>query len=139
MSGSKSNSTSIVSSVPGWMGYELPIVGNPYSLTKKVYYNAAKPIGQKVMPIAKPIVGVAGRIAGPVAGPVLRSVGIDSFAPLNPDSKGNSTVVVHAEGSAVQKVIGGKVSEEQEFDVFVARLSDTVKGIKKPGWMGGGK
>ncbi|GMH59982.1 hypothetical protein TrRE_jg1849 [Triparma retinervis] len=138
MSGSKSTPSNS-STVPGWMGYSLPIVGNPYSLTKKVYYNAAKPIGQKVMPIAKPIVGVAGKIASPIAGPVLRSVGIESFAPLSPDSKGNATVVVLAEGDKVQKVIGGKVSEEQEFDVFVARLSDTVKGIRKPTWLGGGK
>ena len=65
MSGSKSTPSNS-STVPGWMGYSLPIVGNPYSLTKKVYYNAAKPIGQKVMPIAKPIVGVAGKIAGPI-------------------------------------------------------------------------
>ena len=54
----------------------------------------------------------------------------NGLEPLPTDSKGNSTVIVSPENK-VQKIIGGKVSEGQEFDVFVARLVWTIKKAKE--------
>jgi len=48
------------------MGKSLPLVGNPYTLTKKVYHKAVKPVAQGVEPYFMPLVGVAGKVVKPV-------------------------------------------------------------------------
>jgi len=61
----------------------------------------------------------------------LNQVGIKEFKELAKDQKGNTTVTVSPEGNT-QTIIGGKVSEDQEFDVFVARVCETLKVVHKP-------
>ena len=44
--------------IPAFLGTNVPLIGNPYTLTKKVYSSIAKPVVKPVVPYAKPVVGL---------------------------------------------------------------------------------
>ena len=56
----------------------LPLVGNPYSLTKKAW-GYVKPVAAPLVPAVKPLVDLAVKIVKPVARPALAQVGITEF------------------------------------------------------------
>jgi len=124
--------------VPAILGTNIPLIGNPYSLTKAAYTNVVKPLATPTLPYVTPYLAGALNLALPVTTPLLAAVGLSTFKPLPTDAKGNSTVDVRPELS-VQTIIGGKASADQEFDVFVARIVETCKDLKVPDRFGGGK
>ncbi|GMH62278.1 hypothetical protein TrVE_jg12453 [Triparma verrucosa] len=121
-------------SIPAFLGPSVPVLGNPYSLTKKIYSKVVKPVATPIIPWVAPAVSFGVKIVKPVASPVLNSVGLGEFKELKKDKKGNTTIAVRPEG-VTQTIIGGKASEDQEFDVFIARVCETAKGVHKPGFL----
>lgn len=125
-------STAEEASIPAFLGTTVPILGfNPYSVTKTVYTNAVKPIAKPLVPHVAPVLTWSLAKLSPISTPLLASVGLTEFKSLQINRKGNTVIAVRPEGGT-QTIIGGKVSEEQEFDYFVARVCETAKCLKVP-------
>ena len=54
--------------IAAWLGKELPLVGNPYRVTKRVY-GIIKPLAKPLVPLAKPVVDLGVKVVKPVAKP----------------------------------------------------------------------
>ena len=121
-------------SIPVFLGPSIPILGNPYSLTKKIYCKVVKPVAVPLIPWVAPAVNLGAKVVKPVAVPVLNQIGLGEFKELKKDKKGNTSIAVRPEG-VTQTIIGGKASSDQEFDVFIARVCETAKGLHKPNFL----
>jgi hypothetical protein len=123
--------TSGPNSIPQFLGTNIPLVGNPYTLTKYAYTNLVRPSVAPVLPTITPYITKAADFVKPVTTPLLGHIGITEFKPLASDKKGNTVIAVGPEATQ-QTIIGGVASAEQEFDVFVARIVETARCLRVP-------
>jgi len=126
--------------IPGILGTPIPILGgNPYTLTKGFYDSVLRPSAITLLPsyqhYLEATVLKGGEFIQPVIdnylAPNLSKVGFTGLRELEVDGKGN-TIILNLPENEKTVIVGKKVGEMQEFDVFVARVCQTVKYLHMP-------